>query len=209
MLAKLKAELSEEKYDKQIMLSLIGDLYCETVDRNHAARVALRYFLEHGAPVAVLTKGGERCLKDIEILSKFGHRIQVGASLTFWDESKSKQWEEGAALPLDRLETLKVLREKGIKTFACFEPVIDPAQSLAVLKKSLEMDCVDTYKIGKLNSYNGLDRNIDWTIFLKKCLALLRWEKKNLYIKQSLRMAAPSVELTNAEKDPDLYNTQV
>ena len=37
---------------------------------------------------------------------------------------------------------------------ASFEPVIFPEQSLNMIEQSL--DCVDIYKIGKVNNYNGL-----------------------------------------------------
>ena len=92
--------------DKQIMLSFIGDVYCETHDNNATTRGALELFLDYGAPVAILTKGGERCLKDLDLFKKFGDRIWVGATLTFADESKSRHWESGAALPKERLDVL-------------------------------------------------------------------------------------------------------
>jgi len=121
----------------------------------------MKLFLKYNAPVAILTKGGERCLKDIDLFRQFGTTIQVGATLTFIDAEKSLEWESGAATPIDRLKTLNILKDNGVTTFASFEPVVDPEESLLVLEASLLADCIDIYKIGKLDSCKGQDKKID------------------------------------------------
>ena len=202
VLKKLEDELKGLEFDRQIMLSFIGDIYCDTADRGETARGALELFLEYKAPVAILTKGGSRCLKDIDLFQKFGDKIQIGATLTFWSDEKSLVWERGGARPEDRLEALKTLKESNIRTFASFEPVIEPKESLMAMKKSLDADCVDFYKIGKLNNYYDLDKNVDWPLFLKKSLELIRPFGKKIYIKHDLRLAAAGVELLPGEDDP-------
>ena len=209
ILQSIEKELRQHKFDKQILLSFIGDVYCETEDDNETTRDALRLFLNAGAPVAILTKGGTRCLKDLPLFRQFGRRIQVGATLTFWDKAKSLEWESGAASPQERLEVLRELKDNGVTTFASFEPVVEPAESLAVLEKSLEMDCVDIYKIGKLNNYAGLDKKIDWADFLQKSLTLVRAAGKKRYIKHDLRLAAPEIVLTSEEREADRYAVRV
>lgn len=79
----LEADLRNQKYDKQILLSFIGDVYCENTDNSQATREALKLFNLYRAPVAVLSKGGERMLKDMDIFKEFGESISVGATLTF------------------------------------------------------------------------------------------------------------------------------
>lgn len=162
--------------------------------------------MEHRVPVAILTKGGERCLKDMDIFKKFGDHIQIGTTLTFDNDSDSLEWESGAALPKERLEVLKTLHDAGIRTFASFEPVIKPEQSLALMEAGL--DYIDTYKVGKLNNYKGLDKEIDWTDFLVKSLDILRTAKKSVYIKQDLRKVAPMVFLREDETNPDFHNVK-
>lgn len=205
ILEKLSKELKTCKKE-QILLSFIGDAYCETSDDNALTRSVLEQLLEAKLPVAILTKGGKRCLKDIELFKKFGEHIQIGATLTFDNDEDSLKWESGAALPSERLETLKILHENGIRTFASFEPVIDPAQSLHLMEQSL--DFIDVYKVGKLNNYKGLDKLIDWTDFLEKTVELLRSNKKSFYIKHDLRLAAPSVKLYGNEVLSDEHNVQ-
>jgi len=201
----LKQDLETHSYKKQILLSFIGDVYCNNTDNSETTRAALELLNAHNAPVAVLSKGGKKILRDIDVFKAFGDRITVGSTLTFLDAVKSKKWEPGAALPEERLETLKELHNAGIKTFASFEPVIDPGESLKIIEKTLYDNSVVHYKIGKLNNYKGLDKGLDWQGFLKEALAMLRPAKKQLYIKKCLWMLAPDVELFEDEIDPERY----
>lgn len=205
LLKELEKNLQKTVYNKQILLSFIGDVYCENMDNSATTRAALELLNKYNAPVAVLTKGGKRCLKDLDVFKKFGERITVGSTLTFFDERKSLEWESGAAVPSERLEVLKILKQNGIKTFASFEPVIEPSESLKLIEKTLQDDSVDHYKIGKLNNYKGLDKGKDWQGFLREALAMLRPAKKQIYIKHCLRILAPDIELTEDEIDPERY----
>ena len=201
----LEKELSKGPIPKnQVLLSFIGDVYCETMDNNKATRDCLEILLKYKVPVAILTKGGERSLKDIDIFKKFGDHIQIGTTLTFDNEKDSIKWEPGAAIPNERIEVLREFKRNGIRTFASFEPVICPSQSLNLMKRT--MDCVDVYKVGKLNNYNGLDKGIDWTDFLEKTIKILRDAKKSFYIKHDLRIASPGTKLFGNEVLADEHN---
>lgn len=144
-------------------------------------------------------------LRDLDIFKQFGDRIMVGTTLTFFDEQKSKEWEPFASTPNERLETLKTLRDNGIKTFASFEPTIEPEESLKLIKKTLELNCVDHYKVGKINKYKSADKWQDWAKYLQNCINLLRPTNKQVYYKFCLRKLAPNIELTDNEKNPDAY----
>jgi len=201
----LEKDLQAKVYQSQIMLSFIGDVYCQTTDDAMTTRAALELLNKHNAPVAVLSKGGKKMLRDVDVFQAFGKRITVGTTLTFLDKDKSLEWESGAALPDERLEVLKELRQAGIKTFASFEPVLEISESLKLIEKSLRDDSVVYYKVGKLNNYKGLDKGLDWQGFLQETLAMLRPTKKELYIKKGLRDVAPDVELHENEIDPERY----
>lgn len=204
VLSGLARELSKSVPKEQVLLSFIGDVYCETQDDNALTRQVLERLLQFKAPVAILTKGGKRCLKDLDIFTAFGPHIQIGATLTFDNDKDSLEWESGAALPSERLEVLKTLHDNGIKTFASFEPVIVPAQSLSLMRQTLEY--VDIYKVGKLNNYKGLDKTIDWTAFLEDTVNILRAASKQFYVKHDLRLNAPSVRLYGNEVLSDEHN---
>jgi len=198
---RLLSELSHFTPQKQVLLSFIGDVYGETADDNALTRWVLQVLQERNVPVAILTKAAPyRIHRDLTLMTEFGNRIQVGASLTFNNDDDSRKWEPGAALPWERVGLLESVSGCGIPTFASFEPVIDPAQSLELMERTI--DFVDTYKIGKLNRHKGAE-GVDWTKFLESALAILRPAGKRIYIKQSLRQAAPGVRLFGNECLPD------
>lgn len=204
ILENLEKQLKKEVPKEQILLSFVGDVYCETSDNNETTRQVLEMLLKYKAPVAILTKGGKRCLKDLDIFKKFGEHITIGATLTFDNDKDSLEWESGGAVPSERLEALKILHEEGIKTFASFEPVIIPEQSINLIKQSL--DFIDVYKIGKINNYKGIDKTIDWTKFLQEAIDILRPAGKEFYIKHDLRKSAPSIRLYGNEVLSDEHN---
>jgi DNA repair photolyase len=81
----LEKDLQERKYSKQILLSFIGDVYCDNTDQSRTTRDALILLNRYHTPVALLSKGGEKMLRDIDVFEEFGERIMVGTTLTFFD----------------------------------------------------------------------------------------------------------------------------
>lgn len=199
VLVNLERELKKNAPKKQVLLSFIGDVYSESSDNNETTRKALDLLNQYHAPVAVLTKGGNRALKDIDLFKAFGEHFQFGSTLTFLDREKSLEWEPGAAEPEERLQVLKDLHNEGIKTFVSFEPVLDAEESLKLIKRTLNDNSVDIYKIGKINHFRGIDKQIDWEDFLIKALDMIRKAHKRVYVKYDLRIAAHNVKLYGNE----------
>lgn len=201
----LAKELEHDVPTEQVLLSFIGDVYCETQDNSQATRDCLRLLCDYGVPTAILTKGGYRCLEDIGLFQSFGEHIMIGATLTFDNPYDSLKWERGATTPSERVDTLQQLHDAGVRTFASFEPVIYPEQSLNIMEITAEMGCIDVYKIGKLNNYKGLDRQIDWTDFLGQAVEIMRTHGKEFYVKEDLRRCAPTVRLYGDETIADAH----
>ncbi len=183
----------------QVLLSFTGDPYCRKEKRYRMTRAILKVLVENRIPVAILTKGGTRCLEDLDVFKKFGRHIKVGATLTFRQELDSGKYEPDAAPPSDRLRALKILHVYKVKTWVSFEPVIDTGQTLALLEETLPY--VDQYKIGKINQYLGLDKKIEWEPFLRAAIGVLWSAGKPFYVKEDLRDICPKVQLTAEEKD--------
>lgn len=59
-----------------------------------------------------------------------------GATLTFLDADDSRRWEPGAALPAERMEGLAEAHRRGIQTWANLCPVIDPEQTLELIRET-------------------------------------------------------------------------
>lgn len=187
--------------DKQILLSFTGDPYCS---EHSVTRKALEILLFYGHKVAILTKGGMRCLDDLDLFCKFGERIKVGATLTFANDEDSLKWEQGAALPEERLKTLEILNYHGITTWASFEPVIDTEQSLSLLEECGKIK-VDHVKIGKINGEYDKN-NVDWADFLDKAVNICRKYDMKFYIKKDLLKYNKRTKLNLCEIDQDYLN---
>ena len=188
--------------NKQILLSFTGDPYCG-ID-NDATKIVLETLLKYNHKVAILTKGGSRCLEHLDLFKKFGENIKVGATLTFDNDFDSLKWESGAALPNDRISALKTLSKNGVKTWVSFEPVVFPKQSLNLLSQVSSF--VDHVKIGKLNNYNGLDKNVDWSAFIFHAVKICRDANLKFYIKKDLQIFNKGVYLSGDEINEDFLN---
>ena len=190
-------EREAKSADRQVLLSFMADPYapCERVHRN--TRKALSILRAESCSVAVLTKGGTRCLDDKSIFMGWPDgRVKIGATLTFMDSARSSTVEPGAALPADRLEALRALHGLGVKTWVSIEPVIDPAESLALIRASI--DFVDAYKVGKLNHART---TTDWKKFGTEAVAILRDAQKVFYVKNDLRAQMPDFCFAPEEAD--------
>jgi DNA repair photolyase len=61
----LEQDLQAKTYHKQILLSFIGDIYCNNLDKSQTTRDALLLLNHYLAPVAVLSKGGKKMLRRV------------------------------------------------------------------------------------------------------------------------------------------------
>ena len=191
---------------EQVLLSFTGDPYCKAETTQFITRASLQMLLLTDFPVAILTKGGSRCLRDLDIFTTYKDQIKVGATLTFIKELMTQAFEPYSAGPQERLDTLKILHENGIRTWVSFEPVICPDQTIELLNRTLEY--VDEYKIGKINQFENMDKGIDWKDFLQEAVIMLRRHDKDFYVKQDLREQAPEIWLTHKEKYMDALTLQ-
>lgn len=191
-----------EKCNKQILLCFTGDPYCkESINLTYDV---LQVLNKYKHKVAILTKGGSNLLQHIDLFKLFENRIKIGATLTFDNIVDSLKFEAGAAIPSDRVNSLKVISENGIKTWASFEPVIIPEQSLNLIK---QVEFIDHIKIGKINNYKGIDKKIDWKLFLNNAVLLCRELDVNFYIKKDLQLYNNNyVYLHENEIDMDYLN---
>lgn len=200
-----KLEQSAKKMqgcEKQILLSFTGDPYCNA--ENGETRKVLEILNFYNHKVAILTKNTEKALKDIDIIKTFGNRIKIGTTLTFDNENSSKEWEPGAATPQSRIKGLRTFSELGVITWASFEPVVIPEQSLNCLSNVAEF--ITHVKIGKLNNYKGLDKKIDWAKFIFESVKICRENKLPFYIKKDLAIYNNGVYLSGNEINEDFLN---
>ena len=182
--------------DKAVLFCFMTDPYNILEKELAITREGLKIALKNKIPVQVLTKSS-LVLRDIDVMKKFGTSINVGMTLTCSKESTQHEWEPNASTPDERINTIRRLKEVNIPTWASFEPVYKPDESIEMIKRSLPY--VDMYKVGKINNYRDVDKGIDWDDFLGEAITILRANNKKVYIKHDLRLAAPKVKLYGNE----------
>ncbi len=167
----------------RILLSFTTDAYQPLEVEQGITRQAIQILHRYGLFVEILTKGGSRARRDFDLL---GPGDAFATSLTLLDPAQSRQWEPEAAEPADRIETIRYAHDLGIETWASLEPVIDPAQSLELIR--LTHPFIDLFKVGRLN-YHPLGNRIDWNAFGHAAQELLEALGKSYYLKFDLRAA--------------------
>jgi len=164
-----------------VLLCFTCDPY-QPIDKEYQlTRQAIEILHKNGFNVTILTKGGKRAERDFNLLRPDD---EFATTLTFLDEQKSRQWEPKAAIPEERIETLRKAHELGIKTWVSLEPVIEPAESLEIIRQTHTF--VDLFKVGLLN-YHPRGKEIDWRKFLHECITTLKQYGCQYYIKKDLR----------------------
>lgn len=139
-------------------------------------REIIKLLKESGNHVQILTKGDGR--RDFDLLDGgdwFG--ITYSCHSPMADEK-----EPEAVFPIFREQQICEAKERGIRTWVSFEPVLNPMDVFDCL---ITMhDYIDKVKIGKLNYWPS---DINWAEFGRQAEALCRQLGLDYYIKDSLR----------------------
>jgi DNA repair photolyase len=171
---------------RKILLSFTSDPYQPLEKTLKLTRMALRTLMAHNLTVTILTKGGAWGLqRDLDLL-RLNPRNAWSVTLTHDDPDVSREWEPGAALPEDRIESLRIAHASGINTWVSFEPVIDPAAVYRLLEATAPF--TDFYKVGRLN-YHDHARTINWVEFRQQIEARLQKLGKPYLLKKDLLAA--------------------
>ena len=168
----------------QVMLSFTSDPY-HPFDTSVTTKT-LDVLSSAGLGFSTLTKGGSRALRDIDL---FRHdRDSFASTLTSLDDSFSKKWEGGAALPKDRIDTLKAFHDRGIYTWVSLEPTLDVESSIEIVKQTHEF--VDLFKVGRAN-YLPMTKTTDWEDYTHRMIELMAELDQAHYIKKDLQCYLP------------------
>jgi len=168
----------------------INIFFCFTTDMynpfvNEPTRKILELTHSYGHSFTVLTKGGKRALRDIDLYTEKDH---FASTLTSLDDAFSMKWERGAALPNDRMDTMKTFHNKGIFTWVSLEPTLDTKSSLQILSETHSY--VDFYKIGRVN-YLPMTKTTDWRSYTLAMLENITKRGIKAYFKKDLQEYLP------------------
>lgn len=204
------ARLQSAGIGGRVLLCFTTDPYQPINDAAGITRGTIEILHHYGFTIQVLTKGGRRALGDLDM---FGPGDAFASTLTFIEPEDSRRWEPGAALPDERIETLRRFHEAGVETWVSLEPVLNVPQTLEIIRRTAGF--VNLFKVGKLNHTASLPENlrdevrgIDWQNFAFRAVRLLNQLNARYYIKDDLREYLPShlITVQNSTPPDDLYH---
>jgi len=187
VLAQLKKDCeSRPGHGERVMLCFTTDPYQPINDEFNLTRGAIQTLHQFGYNVQILTKGGRRALKDIDL---FSSGDAFATTMTLLSDEHSRKWEPGAALPQERIDTIRQFYDAGVSTWISLEPVLNPESALEIIR--ITSGFTHLYKIGKLNHHSLADR-FDWSDFGLRAIRLCESLKQPYYIKDDLALHLPS-----------------
>ena len=130
---------------------------------------------------------GSRALRDLDLFRP--GRDAFASTLTALDDAFSRKWERNAALPADRIDTLRIFHDAGIFTWVSLKPVLDTDATFEIIRRTHTF--VGLYKMGRAN-YIGLTKTIEWKTFTHDVLRVLAEVGARHYIKQDLQPYLPA-----------------
>jgi len=169
---------------EQVFLSFTTDVF-NPFDTS-LTRPTIETLQRYGLGICTLTKGGHRALPFLDLFRP--ERDCFASTLTTLDDATSHEWERNAALPGERLDTLRRFHEAGIFTWVSLEPVIDTETAKQIIRETHEF--VDLYKVGRIN-YHRLTRLTNWEKFTHEVTGLLNELGKAHYVKHDLQPYLP------------------
>lgn len=193
--------------DRMVLISPYTEPYPEPYRKPLLrTRSLLKNFLKHKIPCAILTKMGLRIMRDVWLIRRFGASIKVGTTLVAMDD-EWKRFERKCAPPLERVEMLKKMKEKGVRTFVCLMPILDSDWTIKVIEYT--KDFADEYFVGP-HFVDGkicrLGRGRESVAkAFEKIVEVLRYHGKRFYVEERLREYTGAFLTLNETRRGDFY----
>jgi DNA repair photolyase len=170
---------------REILMSFTTDPYQPLNNELDLTREAIKLFAKYALNFSILTKGGKRSERDFDWLSFPDVCGRYGTTLTLTNPTDINKWEPFAAPMEERIHALSEAHRRDIPTWVSLEPIIDPAQSLALIRETLPY--VDEYKIGKMNHLASTFPLEQLRDFAKEVKELLDSYEKKYMFKDSMK----------------------
>ena len=116
----LEKELKRSK-PGNIFISSVTDPYNSLEKKYKLTRRVLEKLIGTKFTASIQTKS-PLVLRDIDILKKI--KCEVGMTITTFDENARKVFEPNTFPSIERLESLRKLKQEGIKTYVFFGPIL-------------------------------------------------------------------------------------
>ncbi len=148
-----------------ILFSSVTDPYQPVEKKFNMTRSLLEVLVDHDFPIEILTKSS-LVTRDIDVLGRMDE-VEVGLTITAYDESVRRTFEPGASPVEERLDALKLYSDAGVPTYAFLGPLL-PFLSEDGLESLLNKlaDRVGRVIVDRLNIKAGNWKNIENTVLL-------------------------------------------
>ncbi|MBT3285036.1 radical SAM protein [Candidatus Bathyarchaeota archaeon] len=113
---------AEKRRRGVILFSSVTDAYQPAEKKYEITRSLLEILVDHDFPVEILTKSS-LVTRDLDLLSRFDE-VEVGFTITSFDEKVRRAFEPGASPIEERLDALKLFSDAGIPTYAFLGPLL-------------------------------------------------------------------------------------
>jgi DNA repair photolyase len=188
------------RLETRILMSFGTDPYNNQDVEHVLTREAIKLIIAYGLSFCVLTKGGSRALRDIDLFRTNGVD-EFATTLTCFDDNVSSKTESGAALPSDRMNTIREFHNRGIKTWVSLEPILHPNDPIKLIKSTWQY--VDEFRIGKLN-YRPT--TLDYKKICTELITVLSGTTSNYMFKEDLWPYLPSEKYRRVEAKWNKYS---
>jgi len=142
----LVAKESKGKAGK-VFLSSVSDPY-QPIERKYNLTRKVLENLNKEMELRILTKSN-LVVRDIDLFKQFKN-CEVGLTITTLSDEIKRKFEPSSSSPKDRLDALKELKKKGIKTYAFIGPILPYLTNLEEVFEKLS-PFVDYFKFEDLN----------------------------------------------------------
>ena len=134
--------------EKKVMISTVTDPYNAYEEKYSITRMIMEQLIKSEAYLSIVTKS-KLVLRDVDLFKKMKH-IEIALSISMLDENLKKKLEPYSSTIEERLETLKILKQNGIKSVVFISPIIP---QITDFKKIIEKtkEYADEYWFDKLS----------------------------------------------------------
>jgi len=105
-----------------VYISSLTDPYQPLEQKYALTRKLLEILLRHQFPITIQTKSA-LVLRDIDLIQKFQEK-EIGFTITTLDDNVRQRFEPASSTTQEKLDAIKQLKQKGIKTYAFFGPIL-------------------------------------------------------------------------------------
>lgn len=134
--------------NKKVMISTVTDPYNSFEEKYGITRMIMEQLVNSEAYISVVTKS-KLVLRDLDLFKKMKH-IEIALSISVLDGKLKKKLEPNSSTIEERVETLKLLKQNGIKSIVFISPLIPQITDFkSIIEKT--KDYADEYWFDNLN----------------------------------------------------------